>query len=237
MWLSAFLSTFFGIFIGGSIALLLKGFQQKIDIIYAICAGLILGLISIEMMPEMIEMSGWFNSLLGVFLGIILFRGFHSIFHFNQTENLSLKENLHIQTSLLLMLSISIHNFPMGIMFGTNLDSDLKNTLLQALFFHSIPEGVILFTPLMLVKRNHYLWIFFSFLVSIPVAAGVYIGKYIDQEFYLISTFIMSFTIGMIFMVTISEILFVSLKNSSAIKIVFFALMGFGMIALYLKLI
>ena len=197
MWLSAFLSTFFGLFIGGSIALFLKGFQQKIDVLYAICAGLILGLISIEMMPELIAMSGWINSLIGIFLGIFLFRGLHSIVHFNQTEKLSLKNSLHIQTSLLLMLSISIHNFPMGIMFGTNLDANVKNALLQALFFHSIPEGIILFTPFMLVKRNHYLWIFLSVLVSLPVAAGVYIGKYIDHEFYLISSFIMSFTIGM----------------------------------------
>ncbi|SOC24278.1 ZIP family zinc transporter [Ureibacillus xyleni] len=237
MWLIAFLSTFAGIMIGGSIAWLFRGFQQKMNVIYAICAGLILGLISIEMIPETIEISGWFNSFVGIFLGIFLFRGLHSILHYNHTEDLLSKKSSNIQISLLLMLSILIHNLPMGIMFGANVDSELRYPLLQALFFHSIPEGVILFTPLMLVKHNRSLWIIFSFIVSIPVAIGAFIGKFIGQEFFLISAFIMSFTIGLILMVTITEILFVSLKKSHALSIVLYTLAGFGMMALYLKII
>ncbi|MFP3919827.1 divalent cation transporter, partial [Lysinibacillus telephonicus] len=65
MWLFGFLCTSLGILIGGTIAWLFKGLQQKIDLVYGICAGIILGLISIEIFPEAIELGGWLITIVG----------------------------------------------------------------------------------------------------------------------------------------------------------------------------
>ncbi|RUL53542.1 ZIP family metal transporter [Lysinibacillus antri] len=237
MWLFAFITSFIAILIGGCIAWLLKRFQKEMDTTYAICAGLIFGLISIEILPEAIEIGDWVISFLGIFLGFILFKGLHSIFHFNQSEALLSKEKRSIRTGLLLMFSIAIHNFPIGIMIGTNLEAELTIPLLQTLFFHSIPEGVILFTVLMVAGTNVIQWLTLNVFVSIPVALGVYIGNYIRIEFQLLSAFLISFTIGIMVTVTVTEILFAAFKKSSTVKIVLFTFVGFGIMGLYLYVI
>lgn len=55
MWLLGFLWTSAGIFIGGVLAWLFKGINKKAHIIYALCTGIILGLISFEVLPEAVE--------------------------------------------------------------------------------------------------------------------------------------------------------------------------------------
>lgn len=236
MWLFAFLSTFFGTIVGGTTARLLKRVQKKIDTTYAICAGLIFGLISIEIFPEAIKIGGWLISLVGVLLGWVLFKGLHSILHFNQANDYLSKEKRYIRTGLLLMLSIAIHNLPIGILIGTVMDSNLKMTLLQTLFVHSIPEGVILVASFMYTGIKPLNLLFLLLLVSLPVAIGVMIGNFISIEYQLISAFIMSFTIGILFTVTVTEILFASLEKSPAFKILVFTFLGFGLMWLFLTI-
>ncbi|WP_274306958.1 ZIP family metal transporter [Solibacillus daqui] len=237
MWLLGFLCTSSGIFIGGMIAWHLKGLQQRVDIIYGLCAGIILGLISFEIFPEAIELGGWLSTFIGFTIGMIIFEVLHNSLHSNQGKKSTSKKKLYIRTGLTLMFSFSVHNLPLGIILATNQESDFTMTLLQTLLFHSIPEGIILFTPLILAGINIFIVLLISIIVSIPVSLGFFIGGYLGFDLQLINTTLISFTIGIIFMVTISEILYPVLIKSSIFKVLFWVLIGLGIIGFYLKLL
>jgi len=237
MWILGFISTSLGISVGGSVAWILKGFRKHFDLIYAFCAGLILCLISIEILPESIEMGSWIFSFVGVSIGIITYEVLHKLLELNKAKKKILKKNMYIRTGLLIMISIAIHNLPMGIILGENQDDDFTFTLLQALFFHSIPEGIILFTPLISVGMNIFILLFISILVSTPVAMGVYIGGYISLGYQILSSILISFTAGMILMVTIKEIILPSLKLNSTRRILLFTFLGMMIMGIYLNLI
>lgn len=237
MWLLGYLSTSLGILIGGGIAWLFKGFENRIDTIYGICTGAIFSLLILEILPESLETGGWLFSVLGLSLGIITFETLHNGIHNHQSFNSKSKKKMYIRTGLLLMLSVSIHNLPMGILLGVNQESEFTLTLLQTLFFHSIPEGIILFTPLFLAGMNIMLWLITSFSVSIPVALGVFIAPLMGIDYQFISTILISFTAGIILMVTVWEVLLPLLNKSPGLRLLFSILIGLVVMGLYLKLI
>ena len=237
MWLLGFISASSGILIGGTIAWLFKGLQHKVDIIYGLCAGIILGLISLEILPESVELGGWFKTFVGFIIGIILFKVLHNALHHNEAINDSSKEKMYIRTGLLLMLSISIHNVPMGMVLATSQESNLTTVLLQTLLFHSIPEGIILFTPLILANINLLVGLFFTFIVSISIPLGVVLGGYFGVDHQSISAIFISITLGIIFMVTVSEILYPALIKSSLVKVLLCTLIGIAVITIYLKIV
>lgn len=239
MWLLGLLCTSLGIFIGGMIAWLFKGLQQRVDIIYGLCAGVIMGLVIFEIIPEVIELGGWLSTFIGFTIGMITFKILHNSLHYNRGKKSTTKKKLYIRTGLLLIFSFSVHNLPMGITLGANQESDFTITLLQTLLFHSIPEGIILFTPMILAGAGINIFIIFiiAFIVSIPVSLGVLIGGLLGFVHPSINTILISFTLGIIFMVTVSEILYPALRKSSATKVIFWVLMGFGIIGIYLMLV
>ncbi|MER2155114.1 MAG: ZIP family metal transporter [Solibacillus sp.] len=235
MWLLGFLWTSTGIFIGGMLAWLFKGINQKAYIIYALCTGVILGLISFEILPEAVESGGWLSTIVGFILGMMLFKVLHSSVHFKQDKEIHAKKKIYIRTGILLMLSFAVHNLPVGITLGANDEPDFTKAILQTLLFHSIPEGIILFIPLILAGLNIFTVLIISLLVSIPVALGVFIGSFLVHP--LLNTIFMSFAMGMIFIVTVSEILYPALHKSSVFKILCGTFIGFGLIGYYLHLL
>ena len=237
MWLLGFLSASSGILIGGTIAWFFKGLQQKVDIIYGLCAGIILGLISLEILPESVELGGWVKTFIGFIIGMILFKVLHNGLHHKEGMKATSKKSMYTRTGILLMLSLSIHNVPMGIVLAASQESDLTKALLQTLLFHSIPEGIILFTPLILANITLFVGLFIAFTVSISVPLGVFLGIYLGFDHQSISAIFISITLGIIFMVTVSEILFPALIKSSIVKVLLYMLIGISFIALYLKIV
>ncbi|MED3803101.1 ZIP family metal transporter [Lysinibacillus xylanilyticus] len=237
MLLLGFLCTSSGILLGGTIAWLFKGLQQKVDIIYGLCAGIILGLISFEVFPEAIETGGWLSTFIGFTIGMIIFEVLHNRLHNKQGIKSNTMKKMYIRTGVILVLSFSVHNIPMGIILGANQDPEFTITLLQTLLFHSIPEGIILFIPMILAGSNILIGFLISLIVSIPVSIGVFIGGFLKFEQNSINTVLISITIGIIFMVTVSEILYPALIKSSILKVFICILVGLGIIGFYLKLL
>ncbi|MEW9502770.1 ZIP family metal transporter [Jeotgalibacillus marinus] len=236
MWLLGFVSTAVGIGIGGLLAWLLKGFQKSIDTIYALCSGLILGLMSLEIIPAAIQLGDWIIFFLGFLAGILLFELLHTVSHKITLITNSPEKDLFIHTGFLLSLSIAVHNFPLGMILGSS-DSSMSTSLLHTLILHNVPEGMILFTPLFLAGLGFYTWFWFSVLVAVPVGIGSFVGSLIGINHPFLWAFTISLTAGIIFMVTIKEILRESTKHSSLIYCLVISMLGFICILIYFAII
>lgn len=236
-WLVGFLSTTLGISIGGGIAWFFKGLYKSIATIYALCGGLIIGLISFDIAPEAIRLGDWIIFILGFISGIILFELIHKAFHKNTSVTGDKEKDLYLHTGLLLILGISLHNLPMGVVLGATYHSLEIMSLLPTLILHNIPEGIILFAPLFMVGIGFFRFLLISIIVAVPVAVGAFFGSYFGMNNPRIISFFISLTIGTILMITVKEIFTESIKHSSLLYCLFIALMGSALIGIYFDII
>lgn len=229
VWMVGFGATFIGVAIGGGVAYFINGFTRSIGAIYAVCAGLILGLISFELAPEALEMGSWFVLAVGFMAGIVLFKLMHM-----GVYRKSVVPTKTQKTGLFLALIIAVHNLPMGVVFGASEQSDVNLPLLKAIVLHNIPEGMILFTPLFLIGLRFFHMILLSIIVSFPVAIGAYIVGEMQLQNDLLWAFLLSVIVGTIYMVTIKEILPASVKYASNRYTTFIAALSFLLLGAYL---
>ena len=232
-WLIGFCATTVGLGVGGGIAWFLRGFQRSLATIYALCGGLIAGLIGFEIAPEAIQLGDWIIFTLGVLSGVLLFELLHKAFHHKVNQG----KGLFLHTGLLLIVGISLHNLPMGFIFGSTSHSMIGASILPALILHNIPEGIILFTPLFLFGIGFYHVVWISIIVAFPVAVGAFFGSVIGMDNPLVVSFFISLAIGTILMITIREILAESTRHSSMLYCLLIALMGSALIGIYFELI
>ena len=230
--LIGFSSTFVGIGIGGVIAYFINGLSKSIGTIYAVSAGLILGLISFEIAPESIRIGSWTVFLLGFLTGCIVFKLMH--LWPNRKYIIQTKLQKYQKTGLFLALIIAILHFPLGVLLGASEQKEFSLPLLKAIIIHNIPEGMILFTPLFMVGFRFRKMLLLTIIVSVPVAFGALIGGMMGIQNDFIWSFLMSLAIGLIYMVTIKEVLPESIKHSSNRYSFLVSLISFFLLGVYL---
>ena len=235
IWVMGYLYTAIGFAIGGVIAWGIKGFQKKIDFIYSVCAGLTLGLLSFEIAPEAIELGNWGTFILGFFVGIILFEVVHKILKIIFGTAMGPGKVFSLQTGILLILSISVHNLPIGIVLGSTQDTSVEFSMLQAILLHNVPEGIIVFTPLFIAGLGKWSWLFFSLMVAAPVGIGAYFGSSLGIGQPLFWSFLISMAVGTIYMVIVKEVILGAIKDTSQVLLI--SIISFGCIGLYFLLL
>lgn len=236
IWVVGYFYTALGFSIGGFIAWILKGFQKKIYIIYSICAGLILGLLSFEIAPEAIELGNWIIFSFGFFVGVIIFKLMHKASK-ALLATIGSDKHLSLHTGILLILGISIDYLPLGMVLGSSQNSTLNLSILQAILLHSIPEGIVVFTALFMVGLGIKTWILLPLFVASPVAIGAYFANSLDIINPWFWSFSISLTVGILYMITVKEILTETIQDSPTSYVFLLALLSFGCIGGYLLLI
>ncbi|MFC7365999.1 MULTISPECIES: ZIP family metal transporter [Bhargavaea] len=230
VWLTGSIATFWGIGIGGLFSFLIHGNKRSIGTIYSVCTGAILGLASFEIIPAALEKGSWITMVLGFLAGMVLFLLTH-LFSDVSFRTLNMP---HIKSGFLLAIAISIHNIPMGMTIGSIQQSDLTAALLSAVVMHNIPEGMILFAPLFLTGFRMIILFGFSAMVAVPFGIGAYIGGWIGIESDLIWSFLVTLSVGMIYMIAIREILPQAIRHSSHAYSLVVAVISFLLIGAYL---
>ena len=234
---SGTLLTMAGFGLGGFIAWFTKGIENRADVIYCICGGLILGLLSFEVVPEAIELGNWWTVVLGVVIGVFLFLLLHRIASHKISRNKKGEKSFAFFTGLMLLFGIAIHNFPIGISLGIASSPDITRSILQTILLHNVPEGIIVFTPLFIAGVRKRTCLLLTILVSLPVGAGAYIGSSLGIDNPYIWSILMSLSIGMIYMVTIKEILVEAVKIIPSVQMFILALLGFCFMGIYFSII
>ncbi|MEK4025899.1 ZIP family metal transporter [Sporosarcina sp. FSL W7-1283] len=234
IWLIGFLSTVAGVNVGGVIVALINRFQRSVGAIYAVCVGLLLSLLSVEITPEAIALGNFLVFVFGFLVGVLLFEIIHLAFYRNRVHS---KKNDHRQSlrmGVFLVLILSMHNLPMGMVLATSEHFPFGLALLQALILHNIPEGMILFTPLFVAGVRLYKLFLLSVFIAAPVALGAFIGNWMGMQSNLLAAFLLSVTVGSIYMVTMKEILPASIKHSSNMYSAVIVCIAFGLLTAYL---
>lgn len=135
----------FGTTIGGIIGVISKRKSKKfLSFVLSLASGLMMSIISFDLVPEALKISNITNVLIGTILGIIMMIICNKVVEkYFTIEDKKINENSLLKTGIIVSIGLAIHNFPEGLAIGTGFEASIKLglSLAIAICLHDIPEG------------------------------------------------------------------------------------------------
>lgn len=226
----AMLGLFFGTIgttIGGLIGIFSKRNSNKfLSFVLAFASGLMLAVICFDLIPEAIEISSIYTTILGIILGIIVMilcdnavknifskKDKTSNYSFKNSKKAKLKENNKIsarnrgllKTGIIVSIGLALHNIPEGLAIGSGFDSStsLGLSLAIAICLHDIPEGISMAVPMKNGGMSPFKVMLYVILSGIATGLGALIGAIVGNISIGVIAICLSFAAGaMLYIVT-----------------------------------
>lgn len=170
-----FIVGIFGTTLGGIISIFfVRNNKKLLSLILSFTAGLILSIVTFDLIPNAIELSNMKITLLGILIGIIIVVGVENIFYKFKSN---LQNNI-LKSGLLMGIAIAIHNIPEGLAIGSGFmfTSDMGFKLAIIISLHNLPEGIAMATPLKMGGFKGIKIIIYTILAGIPTGIGAFFG-------------------------------------------------------------
>jgi ZIP family zinc transporter len=171
-------------------AVITTGFKKTNNLIMssiiAIAGGLMLSIVTFDLIPEAIEVGGLSIMLLGFGIGI----GFVTIVDLIIPKTIIFKNaGSNVKTGLILAIGLAAHNFPEGLAIGSAFmgATSLGLELIIVIGLHDIPEGAAVAASFMTTRLSRTKIILLTALTALPTALGAYVGATVGE---ISSTFI-----------------------------------------------
>ena len=235
-------SAIVGTMLGGVISAFLSKKDKVIGVLFAVAAGVMLAIVSFDLIPEAYAEGGVWTLAASVLAGVVLVVILDEI-----TKAVTKKGGDIIEegrkrrvemtkTGILMMLAIAVHNLPEGLVIGS---SELKSRgLLMALLIglHNIPEGIAVAAPLIAGGMKKWKAILITASTGIPTLIGAVIGYYIGLASATFVAVSLGIAAGAMLAVIFAEMLPESLKLNESKAPGFAAVISvvIGAVAIYL---
>ena len=198
-----------GTAIGGVIAIMLTRINPvQISALLGLSAGIMIAIVTFELMPEALEDGGLFWGLAGLVAGVILMASIDIVFphiHMLGTE----EQSPYLKTGVIMGLGIGMHNLPEGLAIGVSgmQDPYVGIALAFAIFLHNIPEGMALAMPLNICKVRAHKIIFSAMAVGVPMGFGAFIGGLAGTVSPVINSLVLGLAAGAMLFITFDELI------------------------------
>jgi len=169
-------------------------------------AGLMLSVVTFDLIPEAIEVGGLFLALLGTLIGIVFAIILDSsLSHFEIVK----KYGKHIKTAILLILALSAHNFPEGLAIGVGFTKEIKFGIELAIVIavHDIPEGAAVAAPLIQSNLKPWKILLLTGLTALPTAFGAFFGAVLGNISNMFTSICLGFASGTMLYIIVGELI------------------------------
>jgi ZIP family zinc transporter len=195
-------------FIGGLLVFLLNKTKFcYLCIAFGFSAGVMIFVSFAELLVQGIKITGFLYATLSFFGGILLIYLIDVFIpHIYEEESYEGKKGKLKRVAILLMLGITIHNFPEGIAVFFSSLSNIKLGVLMAIAIamHNIPEGIAVSMPILYATRNRRKALAYSFLSGIAEPIGALLS------FIVLYNFLNEFILGLILSAVAGIMIFIS---------------------------
>lgn len=183
-----------------------KSSNRMLSSIMGIAGGLMLAVVTFDLIPEAILLGGMKITLAGVFIGI----AFVTILDLKIPETSFIKRHgSQIKTALLLGIGLAAHNFPEGLAIGSGFmgGQSLGLEIAIVIGLHDIPEGAAVAAPLMSSRVSKIKIVLIAALTALPTAIGVYIGGVLGEISKTFITMCLGFAGGTMLYIVCGELI------------------------------
>ena len=204
------LGLFFGTFgttIGGILGIVIKKNSNKfLSFILSFASGLMMAVVSFDLIPQSLEISNIYTCVFGVLLGIITMIYCDVIVQ----NKLSLKRGTNnlLKTGIVVSVGIAIHNFPEGLAIGSGFDASMKLglSLAIAICLHDIPEGISMAVPMKNGGMSKAKVIIYVILSGVTTGIGAFFGAIVGNISQNIIAICLSFAAGAMLYIVSGEL-------------------------------
>jgi len=200
--LCGFMVGMLGTGLGGLISLFIKESNRILSFLLGLTGGFMLFIVTFHLLPEAFILGGLITAIIGIVLGILLIVLLE--------DGIQKKaKNSFMKSSLLLGISIAVHNFPEGLALGSSFLtlSDFGPILAMAMLLHNIPEGITMAIPMKINKVSPMKILLYTLLTGIPTGIGTFIGAYIGMISNSLISLCLSFAGGTMLYIICDEII------------------------------
>lgn len=187
------LGSFIGIIgtgLGGAITYLFKKPSNRfLSSIMGIAAGLMLSVVTFDLLPHAFEIGDLTTGILGIVIGVLLVTVFDEII-----PQTGVAGNKYIKEGIILGLAIAIHNFPEGLAVGSGFIAakSLGISIAFVIALHDLPEGIAMATPMAIGGVSPLKNVLYTVLAGIPTGIGTIVGVVTGG----LSTYFISLNLG-----------------------------------------
>lgn len=184
--------------------------------------GIMIAVTIFDLWPEAWYFGGWFPTLLGSGIGMLLVNYFDASLQLIPWYREHRFSKL-AKVGLLLGMGIGVHNFPKGVALGTSFIANQAITgwlgLALLMAIHNIPEGMVMASALKLGEVRLAKIMIALITVEIPMAIGSATGAFLGQISTWMIAFSLGFAGGAMFLLVAKELLPTARKLSGIFRV------------------
>jgi len=186
-----------GMGLGGLVSAAIGNTPKLMSWMLSFAGGVMIAIVTFELVPEGIELAGYWITIAGLLAGVLLVLVLHRVIDkitLKNGDDIQLhmeKEGLYhekklvnnpslLRSGIVMLVAISLHNLPEGIAIGAASIHDYQLSIMLAviIMLHCIPEGMAVASPLIGggVKRKRA--VFLTALSGLPTIIGGLIGMW-----------------------------------------------------------
>lgn len=193
---------------GGTIAFLFRNPGSRfISMVLGVSGGLMLAVVTFDLLPEAFELGGVVLSIVGIAAGVIATTLIDE--YLPDFDNISKGRGKYFKMGLLMALGLALHNFPEGLAIGSGFTAgnSLGIGLSLVIGMHDIPEGMAVAAPMSIsgVKRSKVL--LYTAATAIPTSIGALIGALLGNISPVFVTLCLSFAGGTMLYIVCGELI------------------------------
>jgi len=194
--------------IGALAALIWRNPGPKfMSMILGISGGLMLAVVTFDLLPEAFEMGGLVLGIIGIIVGILVTTLIDELLpDFN---GMAKDRGNYFKMGLLLALGLALHNFPEGLAIGSGLTAgnSLGMGLALVIGLHDIPEGMAVAAPMSISGVSRCKVLFFTVSTALPTGIGALIGGILGNISPVFITLCLSFAGGTMLYIVCGELI------------------------------
>lgn len=198
----------FGTTLGGFLGAIFKVKSNKIiSFILELAAGIMTSIICFELIPESLNYGNITPCLLGIIFGIIGMIVCDDLI--KKSISFGTKNSSLLKTGFIILIGLTVHNFPEGLAIGSGFKSSdsLGLSLALAIAIHDIPEGISIALPLKEGGINIFKVILLTSLSGITTGLGALIGAIIGNISPLFISISLAFAAGAMLYIVSCELI------------------------------
>lgn len=164
---------------GGLLSIFIRNPSDKmISCLLSFASGIMLSIICFDLLPKSYEISGFFIVTLGLCFGLLIVFFAEGMIPSERINKYTGKKRDYFKMSMIIMISLCLHNFPEGIALGSSYVYSNKVGLKLGILIaaHNIPEGMTIGVPLLISGVSPLYILLLTLLTGLPTAFGTVAG-------------------------------------------------------------
>ncbi len=194
--------------IGGLIAFVNDNPDNKfMSLILGTAGGLMLSVVTFDLLPESFELGGIPLSIAGLVAGVISTTLIDE--YLPDFDSISKDRGKYFKMGLLMAIGLALHNFPEGLAIGSGFAAgkSLGIGLSIVIGLHDIPEGMAVAAPMSVSGIDKFKVVGYTLLTAVPTGVGAFVGALIGEISPAFITLCMAFAGGTMLYIVCGELI------------------------------